>query len=425
MFVRDIAAVIRATQVSPLRCGVFVRGIAADRRGGRGGTGGIAARRRATMHVGAPFMTPGAGNGTTRSWHCVGRCTRWCRKIAILRRSSGRHKCRPYVAGCSSAELRRSSGRHKCRPYVAGCSAAESRRSSGRHKCRPYGAGCSSTELRRSDGAGRWCRRHCGATTRDNARRGAIYDAQCQNGTTRPWHCVGRCTRWCRQIAILRRSSGRHKCRPYGAGYSSAESRQSSYGRGMFVRGIAADRRGGRGGAGGGAARRRATMHVGAPFMTPGAGTARPVRGIALGRCTRWCRKIAILRRTDRATQVSPLRCRVFVRGIAAVIRATQVSPLRRGVFVRGIAAVIRATQVSPLQRGMFVRDVAAVIRATQVSPLRRVVFVRGVAAVIRATQVSPLRCGMFVRDVAAGRGCQRSTISTTGTVFTNSRLVT
>ena len=28
---------------------------------------------------------------------------------------------------------------------------------------------------------------------------------------------------------------------------------------------------------------RRATMHVGAPFMTPGAGTARPVRGIALG----------------------------------------------------------------------------------------------------------------------------------------------
>ena len=136
--------------------------------------------------------------------------------------------------------------------------------------------------LRRTDGAGRWCRRRCDATTRDNARRGAIYDAQCRNGTTRPWHCVGRCTRWCRQIAILRRSSGRHKCRPYGAGYSSAESRQSSYGRGMFVRGIAADRRGGRGGAGGGAARRRATMHVGAPFMTPGAGTARPVRGIAL-----------------------------------------------------------------------------------------------------------------------------------------------
>ena len=76
-------------------------------------------------------------NGTTRPWHCVGRCTRWCRQIAILRRSSGRHKCRPYDAGCSSAELRRSSGRHKCHPYVAGCSPAALRRSSGRHKCHP------------------------------------------------------------------------------------------------------------------------------------------------------------------------------------------------------------------------------------------------------------------------------------------------
>ena len=170
-------------------------------------------------------------------------------------------------------------------------------------------------------------------TTRDDARRGAIYDARCRNGTTRPWHCVGRCTRWCRQIVILRR--------------------------------------------------------------------------------------------TDRATQVSPLRCRVFVRGIAAVIRATQVSPLRRGVFGRDIAAVIRATQVSPLRCGVFVHGIAAVIRATQVSPLRCGVFVHGIAAVIRATQVSPLRRGVFVRDVAAGRGCQRSTISTTGTVLTKSLFVT
>ena len=48
-----------------------------------------------------------------------------------------------------------------------------------------------------------------------------------------------------------------------------------------------------------------------------------------------------------------------------------------------------------------------------------------GVAAVIRATQVSPLRCGVLVRDIAASRGCQRSTISTTGTVLTKSRCVT
>ena len=223
-------------------------------------------------------------HGTTRPRHCVGRCTRWCRKIAILRRSSGRHKCRPYVAVCSSAELRRSSGRHKCRPYVVGCS---------------------STELRRTDGAGAVVPAALRRTTRDDARRGAIYDARCRNGTTRPWHCVGRCTRWCgattrddarrgaiydaragterpvRGIALggvrggagklrycgghpgdtsvarmtrgvrprncggptgrhkcrpyvagcssaeLRRSSGRHKCRPYGAGCSSAILRQA------------------------------------------------------------------------------------------------------------------------------------------------------------------------------------------------------
>ena len=127
-------------------------------------------------------------NGTTRPRHCVGRCTRWCRQIAISRRSSGRHKCRPYVAGCSSAESRR------------------------------------------TDGAGRWCRRHCGATTRDDARRGAIYDARCRNGTTRSWHCVGRCARWCRKIAILRRTDRATQVSPLRCG--------------VFVHDIAADRPG-------------------------------------------------------------------------------------------------------------------------------------------------------------------------------------
>ena len=44
----------------------------------------------------------------------------------------------------------------------------------------------------------------------------------------------------------------------------------------------------------------------------------------------------------------APLRRRMFVRGIAAVIRATQVSPLRRGVFVHGIAAERRGGPVVP-----------------------------------------------------------------------------
>ena len=202
--------------------------IAADRRGGRGGAGGVAARQCTTMHVGAPFMTPGAGTA------------RPVRGIALdgVRGGAG-HLRQPeaVIRATQVSPLRRG-------VFVHGI-AAERR-----------GGPVVPAVVRR--------------TTRDDARRGAIYDARCRNGTTRPRHCVGRYTRWCRQIVILRRSSGRHKCRPYGAGCSST-----------------------------------------------------------------------ILRRTD------------------------------------------------------------------------------------RATQVSPLRCGMFVRDIAAGRGCQRSTISTTGTVLTNSRLVT
>ena len=89
-------------------------------------------------------------NGTKRCGIALGGVRGGAGKFMILRRSSGRHKCRPYVVGCSSAESRRSSGRHKLSPYVAGCSSAALRRSSGRHKCRPYGAGGSSAILRRT-----------------------------------------------------------------------------------------------------------------------------------------------------------------------------------------------------------------------------------------------------------------------------------
>ena len=195
--------------------------------------------------------------------------------------------------------------------------------------------------LRRTDGAGRWCRRRCGATTRDDARRGAIYDARCRNGTTRPWHCVGRCTRWCRQI------------------YDIA----------------------------------------------------------------------AVIR----ATQVSPLRCGVLVRGIAAVIlRPRDVRPRNCG-GPTGRARWCRrrcgATTRDDARRGAIydarcrngtTRPWHCVGRCT-----RWCRQIYDIAAVIRATQVSPLRCGVFVHDIAAGRGCQRSTISTTGTVLTSSLFVT
>ena len=208
-------------------------------------------RRRcgATMHVGAPFMTPGAG--TAKNGAALRRTV-----YAVVPENCDIAADRP--GDTSVAPTARDVRPRNCGGHPGDTSVAPTLRG-----VRPRNRGGPT-------GRARWCRRRCGATTRDDARRGAIYDARCRNGTTRPWHCVGRCTRWCRQIAILRRSSGRHKCRPYVAGCSST-----------------------------------------------------------------------ILRRTD------------------------------------------------------------------------------------RATQVSPLRCGMFVHDIAAGRGCQRSTISTTGTVLTKSLFVT
>ena len=195
-------------------------------------------------------------NGTTRPRHCSRRCTRRFRPIAALRRSSGRHKCRPYVgrrhpaalrrpargdgrrgaiydARCRNgtprprhcarrctrrfrpiAALRRLFGRHKCRPYVWRRHSAALRRLSGRHKCRPYVGRRHPAPLRRP--------------ARGDGRRGAIYDARCRHGTTRPRRCSRRCTRCFRPIAALRRSSGRHKCRPYVAGCSSAALRRLS-----------------------------------------------------------------------------------------------------------------------------------------------------------------------------------------------------
>ena len=97
-------------------------------------------------------MTPGAGTARPVRGIALGGVRGGAGKLRYCGGPTGRHKCRPYGAGCSFAELRRSSGRHKCRPYGAGCSSTESRRSSGRHKCRPYVAGCSPAALRRSSG---------------------------------------------------------------------------------------------------------------------------------------------------------------------------------------------------------------------------------------------------------------------------------
>ena len=91
------------------------------------------------------------------------------------------------------------------------------RRCSGRHKCRPYGA---SVALRRLNVVSR--RLFCGV-----ARRGAIHDARCRNGTIDQSRCAsaagaGCALRWGVRVDwgrryYGRRCSGRHKCRPYGA----------------------------------------------------------------------------------------------------------------------------------------------------------------------------------------------------------------
>ena len=196
-----VATVIRATQVSPLRFGMFVRDIAADGPVGRvvrmcrcGGYSRGDGRRGAIYDA-------RCRHGTTRPRHCSRRCTRCFRPIAALRRLSGRHKCRPYVWRRYPAALRRPA------------------RGDGRRGA-IYDARCRNGTTRP-----RRCSRRCARCfrsiavlcrpARGDGRRGAIYDARCRHGTTRPRHCAMRCARCFRPIAALRRFSGRHKCRPY------------------------------------------------------------------------------------------------------------------------------------------------------------------------------------------------------------------
>ena len=180
-------------------------------------------------------------------------------------------------------------------------------------------------------------------------------------------------------------------------------------------------------------------MDVGAPFMTPGAGTARPVRGIARGgvcdvsgqlrRCdgypgdtsvapTFWRRYPAALRRLARGDgrrgAIYDARCRHGTtrprhcsrrctrrfQPIAALRRSSGRHKCRPYVLAAvscGVATVFRATQVSPLRLAAVSCGVATVIRATQVSPLRWAAASCGVATVFRATQVSPLRLAACV----------------------------
>ena len=82
------------------------------------------------------------------------------------------------------------------------------RRSSGRHKWRPYVFSVGGCGLRRR--CGRMRRAASGV-----ARRGAIYDARCRGGTRCRPHFARRHPHFLQHSGWFRRSSGRHKWRPY------------------------------------------------------------------------------------------------------------------------------------------------------------------------------------------------------------------
>ena len=182
-----VASVFRATQVSPLRLAAA--------------SCGVATVVRAVMDVGAPFMTPGAGTarpvrgvvrGSVRGvsgqlCRCDGR--RAVMDVGAPFMTPGAGTARP-VRGIARGGVRGVSGQlRRCVGFPGDTSVAPT-----------FGGGI----LRHSVGC-----------SGGDGRRGAIYDARCRNGTTRPRRCAMRCTRRFRPIAALRRFSGRHKCRPY------------------------------------------------------------------------------------------------------------------------------------------------------------------------------------------------------------------
>ena len=116
----------------------------------------------------------------------------------------------------------------------------------------------------------------------------------------------------------------------------------------------------------------------GAPFMTPGAGTAQLASRVARRRMRagRWlvcCFASADSRHfvghpgvTSGAPTFAAVEC-----CFASVIRASRVAPLRLRVVECCFAAVIRASQVAPLRLRAVECGFASVIRASQVAPLR------------------------------------------------------
>ena len=124
-----------------------------------------------------------------------------------------------------------------------------------------------------------------------------------------------------RTFVAFRRSSGRHKWRPYVCGWLIVVSR-------WLVCGVV------RGGAIHDARCRNGTCGR-SHCVSVDAG------GASVERCF-----VAVIR----ASQVAPLRLRAVECGFASVIRASQVAPLRLRVVECCFASVIRASQMAPLR---------------------------------------------------------------------------
>ena len=108
---RVVSPVIRASQVAPLRFLCRRLWVAASLRA-------FSVAVVDCRIVGTPFMTPGARGGTRCRLHFARRHPRFLQHSGWFRRSSGRHKWRPYVFCAGGCGLRR----RVIWPTCGGCS---------------------------------------------------------------------------------------------------------------------------------------------------------------------------------------------------------------------------------------------------------------------------------------------------------------
>ena len=231
------------------------------------------------------------------------------------------------------------------------------------------------------------------------------------NGTTRPRHCVGRCTRWCRQIydiaAVIRATLvSPLRCGVFVHGIAAVirATQVSPLRRGMFGRDIAADRRGGPVVP---AALRRDNARRGAIYDARSRKRHDPF--VAL----RWAVYAVVPANCDIAadrpgdTSVAPTLRGVRPRNCGGHPGDTSVAPTARGVRPRYCGGHPGDTSVAPTLRGVRPRNRGGHPGDTSVAPTLRDVRPRNRGCHPGDTSVAPT-----LRDVRP-RHCGRPWLST------------